>query len=106
MRDKAIIVVGILIALFGAFMIVGNMPITVEDFEGNLTVDGNLNVTGSGEFGEDVNMNENYVLYTDHNHWVHFTMGVGVTDVIINIIPSAMLLQDRHYHRLIFAVDS
>lgn len=106
MKDKVIIVVGILMALFGAFMIVGNMPVTVEDFEGNLTVDGNLNVTGTGEFGGDVDMNHNYLLNSDFSHWTHFTMEAGVTDVSINVVPSGILIQDRHFHRLTFAVDT
>ena len=106
MKNESIIVVGILMAIFGAFMIVGNMPVTVEDFEGNLTVEGNLNVTGTGEFGGDVDMNENYILNCDLSHWIHFTMTKGETDVTVNLIPSSVLLQDRHYHRITFAVDT
>ena len=106
MRDEAIIIIGIIAALFGAFMIVGNMPVTVEDFEGNLTVDGNLNVTGTGEFGGNVDMNENYIIESDFCHWLHFTMEGGKTDVTINTVPSGVLLQDRYYHRLTFAVDT
>ena len=105
MKNESIIVVGILMAIFGAFMIVGNMPVTVEDFEGNLTVEGNLNVTGTGEFGGDVDMNENYILNSDYNHWMHFSLEKGATDVVLNIINSTMLEQDRYYHRFIFAVD-
>jgi len=100
MNDKSIIVMGIIAALFGAFMIVGNMPVTVEDFEGNLTVDGNLNVTGSGEFGGDINMNHNYIIESDFNHWLDFTVEGGKTDETLNIIPVGVCTQDRHYHRL------
>jgi len=106
MKDNAIIVVGILMAIFGAFMIVGNMPVTVEDFEGDLTVDGNLNVTGTGEFGGDIDLNNNYILNSAFSHWIHFTMEAGVTDVSINVVPSGILIQDRHFHRLTFAVDT
>ena len=106
MNKNAPIILGIIVALFGAFMIVGNMPVTVEDFEGNLTVDGDLNVTGTGEFGDDVDMNENYILNTDYSHWIHFSMEGGKTNVTINMVPSGVLVQDRHYHRITFAVDT
>lgn len=105
MKDNAIIVVGILMALFGAFMIVGNMPVTVEDFEGDLTVDGNLNVTGAGEFGDDVDMNLNYFLNFPMESWLHIDFSAGVTDVHIGSIPSGTHNQDRHYAQLHTSVD-
>jgi len=99
------IILGIIVALFASFMIVGNLPVTVEDFEGDLTVDGNLNVTGTGEFGGDVDMNHGYILESDFNHWMHFSLEAGLSDVTLNIIPAGFVTQDRHYHRIIFVVD-
>jgi len=105
MNKNAPIILGVIAALFGAFMIVGNMPITVEDFEGNLTVDGNLNVTGTGEFGGDVDMNHNYILESDLSHWFQFSFSKGVTDETINIVGAGILIQDRHFHRMTLTVN-
>lgn len=105
MSDKSLVIICIIIALFGSFMIVGNMPITVEDFEGNLKIDGNLNVTGSGEFGDDVDMNLNYILYMPLESWIHIDYSAGVTDVEIASIPSGTHSQDRHYAKLHVSVD-
>ena len=106
MKDNAIIVVGILMALFGAFMIVGNLPITVEDFEGDLTVDGNLNVTGTGEFGDDVDMNLNYILYMPLEAWIHVAFEAGATNIEISSVPSGTHSQDRHYSKLHVSVNT
>lgn len=103
--DKRVIIICVIVAIFASFMIVGNMPVTVEDFTGNLKIEGNLNVTGTGEFGGDVNMNHNYIIESDFSHWIHFTMTEGATDVSINVVPSGLLVQDRHFHRITFAVD-
>jgi len=100
MNKNAPIILGVIAALFGAFMIVGNMPVTVEDFEGDLTVDGSLNVTGTGEYGGDVDMNHNYILESDFNHWLDFDVEGGKTDETLNLIPAGVCTQDRHYHRL------
>jgi len=106
MSKGAPIILGIIVAIFASFMIVGNMPVTVEDFEGNLTIDGHLNVTGTGEFGGDVDMNHGYILYSDFNHWMHFSLEAGLSDVTLNIIPAGFVTHDRHYHRIIFVVDT
>lgn len=100
MNKNAPIILGIIAALFGAFMIVGNMPVTVEDFEGNLTVDGNLNVTGTGEFGDDVDMNLNYILYSPAESWIHMDLIGGAVDVELSSIPNGTHNQDRHYAKL------
>lgn len=106
MNKGAPIVISIIIALFASFLIVGNLPITVEDFTGDLKIDGNLNVTGSGEFGDDLDMNHNYILYSDFNHWMHFSLEAGKSDITLNIIPADFVTKDRHYHRIIFVVDT
>jgi len=105
MKNRSIIVVGILMALFCAFLLVGSVPITVDDFEGNLTIDGTLNVTGSGEFGDDMDMNLNYILYMPLESWIHIDYSAGVTDVHIGSIQSGTHSQDRHYARLHVSVD-
>ena len=105
MNKNAPIILGVIAALFGAFMIVGNMPVTVEDFEGDLTVDGNLNVTGTAEFGGDVDMNHNYILNSDFNHWFQFTFSKGATEETLNIVGAGILIQDRHFHRLTLTVN-
>jgi len=105
MNKGAPIVLGLVACIFASFMIVGNMPITVEDFEGNLKVDGNLNVTGTGEFGDYVDMNLNYILYMPMESWIHIDYSAGVTDVHIGSIPSGTHSQDRHYAKLHVSVD-
>ena len=100
------IILGIIVALFASFMLVGNMPVTVEDFEGNLTVDGNLNVTGTGEFGGDVEMNHNYILGSDFSHWLHFTIEGGKTDELLSMAGAGTMIQDRHFHRITLAVNT
>ena len=99
-QGNQIIAVAIIVCVIAAFLIVGTMPMTVEDYPGNLTIDGNLNITGT------VDMNENYILNTDYNHWLHFSMEGGKTDVTINMVPPGVLVQDRYYHRITFAVDT
>lgn len=106
MNKGAPIILGIIVALFASFMIVGNLPVTVEDFEGDLTIDGNLNVTGSGEFGDDVDMNLNYILYMPLESWIHIDYSAGVTDVLIGSIPAGTHNQDRHYSKLHVSVDT
>lgn len=102
MAGKDIIVIGAILALLASFFIIISM-LTVP---GDLYVGGNLNVTGTGEFGGNIDMNENYILYSDFCHWIHFTMTGGQTDITINTIPAGVLTQDRYYHRLTFAVDA
>ena len=106
MNKNAPIILGIIAALFGAFMIVGNMPVTVEDFEGNLTVDGNLNVTGTGEFGDDVDMNLNYILYSPFDSWIHVDFAAGATNVELFSIPAGIHSQDVHYTLLMCSVGT
>lgn len=105
MSKGAPIVLGIIVAIFASFLIVGNLPVTVSDFSGNLKIDGNLNVTGTGEFGDDVDMNLNYILYMPLESWLHIDFSAGVTDVEIASIPSGTHSQDRHYSKLHVSVD-
>ncbi len=106
MNKNAIVIVSVIVALFASFMIVGNLPVTVEDFTGNLKIEGTLNVTGSGEFGDNVDMNLNYILYMPLESWIHVGMTAGVTDVQISSIPAGTHSQDRHYAKIHISVDT
>lgn len=106
MSKGAPIILGIIVALFASFMIVGNMPITVSDFTGNLKIEGNLEVTGTGDFGDDVDMNLNYILYMPLESWIHVDLSPGVTDIEISSIPSGTHNQDRHYAKLHVSVET
>ena len=53
-----------------------------------------------------LDLNHYYILESDFSHWIHFTMAAGITDDSINVVPSGLLIQDRHFHRITFAVDS
>ena len=85
-----VLIVGIIVAALGVGYIHNNT----------------LLLDGSNPMEANLDMDENYILETDYNHWVHFTMTQGVTDVLINTVPSGVLIQDRHYHRLTFAADT
>lgn len=56
-------------------------------------------------FDYDIDMKHHYILYSDFCHWVHFTMVAGKKEVTINMIPADVLMKDRHYHRITFAVN-
>ena len=56
-----------------------------------------------GPYG--VDLEHNYILESDFSHWIHFTMAAGILDESINVVPLGILNQDRHFHRITFAVD-
>lgn len=76
--------------------------VTVSDNYRILGTD--LGVDFSIEDG-DVNVHHNYVLEMDFTHLIHFTMGVGVTDVTVNVVPSEFWIKDKHFHKIGFSVD-
>jgi len=106
MSKGAPIVLGIIVAIFASFLIIANLPVTVSDFSGDLKIDGDLNVTGSGEFGDDVDMNLNYILYTPMESWLHVDFAQGITDVELSSIPSGIHHQDRRYASLHVSVGT
>ena len=62
-------------------------------------------LSGAEPFTGDLNMSHHYIIESDFNHWVHFTMVAGKKNVTINMVPSDVLVKDRYYHRITFAVD-
>lgn len=88
MRRDNMVAVGLILALIGSFIF--------------------ISMSGKGLFiGPDgLNLDHNYILNSDFSHWIHFTMAAGITDESINIVPEGILTQDRHFHRITFAVDT
>ena len=62
-------------------------------------------ISGAEPFTGDLNMTHHYIVESDFCHWISFAMAAGATDVTINMVPPGVLEQDRHYHRITFAVD-
>lgn len=106
MGKETPIILGIIFTIVAIFIIVSGAPIQILDLEGDVTVTGDLNVTGSGEFGDDVDMNLNYILYMPMESWIHVDLASGVTDVEISSIPSGTHGQDRHYAKLHVSVET
>ena len=52
-----------------------------------------------------LDLEHNYILNSDFSHWIHFSMAAGLVDESINVVPSGVLIQDRHFHRITFTVD-
>lgn len=88
MRRDSVIAVGLILALIGSFIF--------------------ISMSGKslfiGPYGLD--LEHYYILESDFNHWMHFSLETGVSDVTLNIIPAGFVTQDRHYHRVIFVVDT
>ena len=106
MDKGAPVVLSIILALFASFFLISNMPVTVEDFEGDLEVNGDLNVTGSGEFGGDLDLNLNYLLYTPLEEMIHVDFTAGATNVELAAIPAGLHGQDAHYYMLMCSVGT
>jgi len=96
MASKNLVIFGAIAAVLASIFLIMSM-LTVP---GDLYVGGNLNVNGTGEFGGNVNMNHNYIIESDFNHWLDFTVEGGKTDETLTVIPVGVCTQDRHYHRL------
>ena len=105
MGKETPIILAVIFAIVAIFIIISGAPVQIRDLTGDVTITGNLNVTGSGEFGDDIDMNLNYVLYMPMESWLHIDFSPGVTDVEIASIPSDTHSQDRHYAKLHVSVD-
>lgn len=66
------------------------------DVEADVSIDLNAPVFIDGN----LNMDHNYIIEMDFNHWLDFSVEGGITDEVLNLVPSGVLTQDRHYHRL------
>ena len=88
MRRDSGIAVGLILALIGSFIFI--------------SMSGEKLVIGPGG----LDLEHNYILNSDFSHWIHFTMAAGITDESINVVPSGLLIQDRHFHRITFAVNT
>ena len=54
---------------------------------------------------EDLDMEQHYILNFPLSYFVHFTMEKKATNVVIEMVPAGMLIQDRHYSRLSFSTN-
>lgn len=97
MSSKSIIVLGIIATFSILFVVALSMGYGSNNY---LFQDGSKPLSGN------LNMSHNYVLEMDYTHLMHFTMGVGVTDFTVNVVPSEFWIQDKHFHKIGFSVDN
>lgn len=97
---KDAVIFGAIIIIIAVLLFAVSIPAALVGF-----IDGNLNVTGTGEFGGNVDMNLNYVLYMPLESWIHMDYSPGATDVEIGSIPAGTHNQDRHYAKLHVSVS-
>lgn len=64
-----------------------------------------LLINGSRAMTGNLDLDHNVITESDYDHWIHFSMIGGAVDVTINTVPAGVLVQDRHYHRIVFSVD-
>ena len=76
----------------------------INDFATNTVIFANAGYEVNELVGY-LDMNHNYILNFDMSHWLNFEVAEGAADETLNIVPAAVLLQDRHYHRLTLGVD-
>lgn len=78
------------------------------DLEADTSIDLNSDVviTGGVVVGGNIDMQHNYIIESDFSHWLDFTVEGGKTDETLNLIPSGVCTQDRHYHRLTIGVNT
>ena len=99
---KDTILLGAIIIIVAVLIFAVSIPAALVGF-----IDGNLNVTGTGEFGGDVDMNHNYVLYMDMDEHIHHDAVAGIGYQVIDQISAGYFTQDRHIHSIhVFASPS
>ncbi len=98
---KDSIIFGTVIIIIAVLLFAVSIPAALDGF-----IDGNLNVTGTGEFGGDVDMNLNYVLYFPLETSLTHAVGPGVTDVELIAIPPGVHPQDVHFWMFMISLDN
>ena len=105
MGKETPIILGIIFTIVAIFIIVSGAPVQIRDLTGDVTITGNLNVTGSGEFGDDIDMNQHYLLNSPQLFEYLSSLTPGRTDVEIAHTASGVFTHDIYYSFGMLHVD-